>query len=117
MKQFVIDKRLLIRRLFLITLDIILVNISAYLALLARFNFNMTEVPVHYSDNVLMYAWVNTITTVFIFFLFRLYHSLWKYAGIDEVANILFACIISGIFQLVGMHFVMKLHVPRSIIH
>lgn len=114
MKQIIIDKRLFIRRLFLITLDVILVNMSAYLALLARFNFNMSEVPVYYFENISLYAGINTMTTVFIFFLFRLYQSLWEYAGIDEMANILFACIISGIFQLAGMHFVMKLHVPRS---
>ncbi|WP_455716734.1 polysaccharide biosynthesis protein, partial [Anaerosporobacter sp.] len=60
------------------------------------------------------YSLINTITTVLIFFLFRLYQSLWKYAGIDEMSNILFACVISGCIQLVGMHFVMELHVPRS---
>ncbi len=114
MKKIIMDRQLVIRRLFLITLDIVLINISAYLALLARFNFNMSEVPIYFSENIFMYAWINTITTVFVFFLFRLYHSLWKYAGIDEMANILFACLISGIFQLIGMHFIMAIHVPRS---
>ncbi len=114
MKQIIMDKQLFIRRLFLITLDIILINISAYLALLARFNFNISEVPVYFSENVLMYAVINSITTIFVFFVFRLYHSLWKYAGIEEMANILFACIISGFLQLVGMYIVMRLNVPRS---
>ncbi|WP_455717945.1 polysaccharide biosynthesis protein [Anaerosporobacter sp.] len=114
MKQIIADKKLFMRRIFIITLDIILINISAYLALLARFNFNMNELPIYYAESILKYSLINTITTVLIFFLFRLYQSLWKYAGIDEMSNILFACVISGCIQLVGMHFVMELHVPRS---
>lgn len=109
-----IEKRLLVRRLFLVTLDIILINVSAYMALLLRFNFQMSDVPTIYYENLLFYAGINTITTIIIFYLFRLYHSLWKYAGIDEVANILFACILSGICQMIGIHFIVKLHVPRS---
>lgn len=114
MIKFIIDKKLFIRRLFLIVLDSLLINISAYTALLVRFDFSLGQIPTQYADAVLSYALINTITTIIIFALFRLYNSLWRYAGIDELVNIIFACIISGVLQLIGMHFIFHIHVPRS---
>ena len=114
MKKFINDKRLFIRRLFLIVLDIILINISAFSALLVRFDFRLEQIPTNYADAVLSFAVVNTLTTIIIFTLFRLYNSLWKYAGIDELVNIIFACTTSGIIQIIAMHFVFEIHVPRS---
>lgn len=114
MKTFINDKRLFIRRLFLILLDIILINISSFAAIAIRFDFRIGEIPTHYAEAVLSYTVINTITSIILFALFRLYNSLWKYAGIDELVNVLFACVISGVIQLIGMHFILHIHVPRS---
>ena len=114
MRQFIKDKKLFIRRLFLIILDVILINIASYSALLIRFDFRLGQVPTNYSEAVLSYALYNTVTAIIIFAIFRLYNSLWKYAGIDELSNIIFACIVSGVIQLIVMHFILRIHVPRS---
>ncbi len=114
MKQFIHDKRLFIRRLFLIILDAILINLAAFSALFIRFDFRLGQIPTNYADAVLSYTVINTVTTIIIFSLFRLYNSLWRYAGIDELVNIIFACTLSGMFQLIGMHFILIIHVPRS---
>lgn len=114
MKQFIKDKKLFIRRIFLIILDVILINIASFSALLIRFDFRLGQIPTHYAEAVLSYTIINTVTAVIIFSLFRLYNSLWKYAGIDELVNIIFACTITGILQLIGMYFIMSIHVPRS---
>lgn len=114
MKQFVYDKKLYIRRLFLIVLDIILINIAAFSAIFVRFELKLGQIPTDYSDAVLSYAIVNTVTTIIFFALFRLYNSLWKYAGIDELVNIVFASTIAGVLQVIGMHFIFQIHIPRS---
>ncbi len=114
MKQFIRDKRLFIRRLFLIILDAILINIASFTALFIRFDFRLGQIPTNYAEAVLSYTIINTVTTIIIFSLFRLYNSLWKYAGIDELANIIFACLLSGALQLIGMYFILDIHVPRS---
>ncbi|SHO47101.1 polysaccharide biosynthesis protein [Anaerocolumna xylanovorans] len=114
MKQFIKDKKLFIRRLFLLLLDAIFINTAAFLALVIRFDFRISQVPTIYAEAVLSYAFVNTLLTILIFALFRLYNSLWKYAGIDELTNILFACISAGAVQLVVMHYILEIHVPRS---
>lgn len=114
MKQFMKDKKLFVRRLFLILLDTIFINIASFLALIIRFDIRISQVPIIYSEAVLSYSLANTVITIFIFALFRLYNSLWKYAGIDELTNILFACISSGLTQLVVMHYILEISVPRS---
>lgn len=114
MRQFISDKKLFIRRLFLIILDAILINVASFSALLIRFDFRLGQIPTNYAEAVLSYTVINTVTTIIIFFLFRLYNSLWKYAGIDELVNIIFACMIAGMLQLTGMHFILLIHVPRS---
>lgn len=114
MKQFIKDKKLFIRRLFLIILDVIFINVVSFLALIIRFDFRISQVPIYYSEAVLSYVLFNTLITIAIFALFRLYNSLWKYAGIDELTNILFACVVAGAVQLVVMHFILHIHLPRS---
>ncbi|MDD3173529.1 MAG: nucleoside-diphosphate sugar epimerase/dehydratase [Herbinix sp.] len=114
MKKYIIDKRLYIRRIFLIILDVILINIASFSALFFRFDFKLSTIPTYYAEAVLSYTILNTIVTIIVFALFRLYNSLWKYAGIDELVNIMFACAISGGLQILGMHFIFYIHVPRS---
>ncbi len=114
LKKFINDKKLFIRRLFLIILDAILINIASFSALFIRFDFRLGQIPTNYAEAVLSYTIVNTVTTIIIFSLFRLYNSLWKYAGIDELVNIIFACTFSGMLQVIGMHFILLIHVPRS---
>lgn len=40
---------------------------------------------------------VNTLLTLIVFTLFRLYNSLWRYASLSEVINIALACGISTV--------------------
>ncbi len=114
MKKFIADRKLFIRRLFLIILDALFINLASFLALMIRFDFRISQVPTNYSEAVLSYVFINTLLTIGIFAVFRLYNSLWKYAGIDELTNILFACVTAGAVQLTAMHFFLKIHVPRS---
>lgn len=113
-KKYINDKRLLIRRIFLILLDILLINIASFSALLVRFDFRLSMIPLNYIEAVNSYSFINTITTIILFAIFRLYNSLWKYAGIDELVNVVFAGVLSAVLQLLGMHFILHIHVPRS---
>jgi FlaA1/EpsC-like NDP-sugar epimerase len=113
MKSLFIDNKLLIRRVFLIILDVLVINVCAFLAILTRFDFSLAKIPTEYTDAVLTYVPFNTVMTIFIFYICRLYHSLWKYASIDELTNILIACILSAVAQFIGIH-IIGLHVPRS---
>lgn len=113
MKKFITDRKLFVRRLFLILFDVIFINSASFLALIIRFDFHISRIPKHFEEAVLSYALINTLLTIIIFALFRLYNSLWKYAGIDELTNILFATVTAGASQMLFMH-LLKIHVPRS---
>ena len=70
--------QLLIRRVFLIITDIILINGCVLLALVMRFDVNITSIEPQYIDNVKDTWWIFTIMTLVIFWVFRMYHSLWQ---------------------------------------
>ena len=86
--------QLLVRRFFLFLTDTFLLNACVYLSLIMRFDVGIVSIEPqyisNYVDNMLFY----TIISLLIFWVFRLYHSLWQYASIAEVYRIAEACII-----------------------
>lgn len=113
MLRLIKENKLLLRRIFLIILDCLMINVCAFMAILIRFDLSISSIPTHYLDAILAYVPWNTVITIFIFYCCRLYHSLWKYASIDEVTNVMIGCILAAAAQYIGIH-VMNLHVPRS---
>ncbi|GAA0796604.1 polysaccharide biosynthesis protein [Clostridium sp. AF19-22AC] len=91
-----------IYKVFLVLLDILFINVSSFLALWVRFNMHITEIPGEYYTSVLEVAVVNTIVTVIIFAMFRLYTSLWRFASIKELVYIIEACMVSVLFNLLA---------------
>lgn len=102
-----------LRRSFLITYDALAVIASAYLALLSRFDFRLADVPAEYIDAAWSYIPFGIVGTVIIFYIFKMYHSLWEFAGITEMQNGVVAAFFSAVAEVVGMHF-LNLFVPRS---
>lgn len=90
-----------------------MINVCAFMAILIRFDLSISSIPTHYLNAILAYVPWNTVITILIFYCCRLYHSLWKYASIDEVTNVMIGCILAAAAQYIGIH-VMNLHVPRS---
>jgi len=81
-----------------------------------RYEFHIGEVPPHFLAPVEQFLPVNVLLTVLLFFAFRLYHSLWAYAGENELQNLVVACVLSGVVNGVGLQF-FKIHtiaVPQS---
>ncbi len=104
---------LLYRRLFLITYDIIAVLIASILALMMRYDLNWRIITPEFLDSVLKYAPINVLTMLVIFYVLRLYHSLWEYAGVTEMQNSVVASFLVALVQFIGMH-ILGYRVPRS---
>lgn len=113
MQKLILDKQLIIRRIFLICLDICCIVAASIMGLLLRFDFALGKVESIYLDHLWTYLPINIICTLIIFYIFRLYHSLWLFAGITELENIISSCVISALIQLVGL-FSLDLRMPRS---
>ncbi len=83
-------------KVLLLIADIILINLSTILAQLLRNNMNLNSlIRQDQMDNIYSMVLINTIMTIVVFYFFRLYHSLWKFAGLTEAMYIIFACVIS----------------------
>ncbi len=107
------NKTLFSRQVFLIMLDIILVNIAAYLPLYFRYEFSISAINVMYLENITKYTGIQTLLMIVIFSLCHLYTSLWKYAGIDEFTNVVYACTLGTLCHFIGMR-LCKMSMPRS---
>jgi FlaA1/EpsC-like NDP-sugar epimerase len=108
-----IDKKLAMRRLFLILCDVVVICISSALGLLLRFDFQPERVEMRFIESVWNYLPIQMVTTLIIFYIFKLYHSIWRYAGIIEMQNVLSACVVSSIFQFIGFK-ILQYPIPRS---
>lgn len=115
MLKQIVDKKLLYRRFVLIICDIIIILAASALGLLFRFDFMIENIDQIYIDSVLSYLPINIILTIGIFYAFKLYHSLWSFAGVTEMQNIFMASVVAAISQFIGMH-LLDLTIYRSYI-
>ena len=100
----------------LMLLDIFSIFTAYGFALMLRFDFVFSHVvadsPAHIG-NYLRSMPVWCAVTVLVFFLMRLYHSIWRQASVAELRSIILTfLLLLPCYALIG--FVMKLHLPRS---
>lgn len=98
------DQQLLIRRILLIMYDILAIIGTSGLTILLRFNLNYAAVELQYIQMMWKYLPINIICTLVIFMLFKLYSSIWQYAGPIEAGNVVMACGVSVVVQFIGYH-------------
>lgn len=113
MKTLTETNQLLFKRIILIVYDIIAVVASSLLALLIRFEGRYIEIPREYISRSLQYIPAIIVITLIIFYGFRLYSSLWTYAGAPELINITFASALSAMVQMMVM-VIFDVRMPRS---
>lgn len=105
------------RKFFLVLYDILAVLISGYLALCVRFDFSFSEIPTNYEYVMLRVMPYSIVITILIFIIFRLYSSLWTYAGMVEIVNIASAGIVAGFAEILLIMILNKnvsVPMPRS---
>ena len=113
MKMWIERNQLLLKKLGLAVYDMFAVVISSLLALLLRFEGKYNEIPREYIDRSLQYISIVIVVTLVIFYVLRLYGSLWSYAGATELMNIVAASIMSAGIQM-GVIVLMDMRMPRS---
>ncbi len=113
MKKYKGNIKLLIRQISLLVLDAITINMAAFFALAIRFDFRINDIDPVFVKSVITYIPINTVITLGILAVFRLYNSLWQYAGTTEALYILWSVAVCSIIQCLGM-LLLNLPVPRS---
>ena len=87
----IFNVKLLYRRTCLIVYDIISVIAASYLALLMRYSFEISAIPDHFMDPINRFLPLNILLTLAILYCFKMYHSLWAFAGETELQNLVVA--------------------------
>ena len=99
------------KNFILIILDIVLINLAYILALYLRFDGNIPQLFMEtYINNVIAISLIKII----VFYFFKLYKSIWKYASIDEMIDIVLASIVANALAMAYMTLT-QVNMPRSI--
>lgn len=120
MKRLIQNKALFLRRTGLVIYDIVAIIIASALGLLMRFDLSYSAISNKWwIEMIWRYMPFNIILTILVFAMFKLYQSLWTYAGIAEMGSTIEACIVASLVQALGMNIMGKLcswssRMPRS---
>jgi len=97
----------------LLLVDICVIQFSSFMGLWMRFDMRLQSIPENYRMAAVKYAIPYTLITLVIFYVFRMYSSMWSVAGVREACHIVFACVLTSLCQIAGMT-MLQLNVPRS---
>ncbi len=105
------------RRVGLVIYDVLSILAASFLAILFRFEFHFDQIPMYFIEPIERFLPISIALTILILYLFKLYDSLWAYAGENELQNLVVACVLSGIVNAIGLQFTNYKHtqpVPQS---
>jgi FlaA1/EpsC-like NDP-sugar epimerase len=115
-------KMSLLYRGLLVIWDVFCINACSFLALFMRYDLNIErflksgiteDYPLGYVATLQELMIFNTIVTLIVFALFRLYNSMWRFAGVEEVLNIVLASGVSAVIHFLTI-FGTYHRMPRS---
>lgn len=114
MKKYKNFLKIPINRIFaLVLFDIMAIVIASFAALYIRFDFSFSAIPLQYLrmfEKIIPY---NLVITLLLFFVWKLYKSVWRFASATELVNIVFATTCAAIAQFLICQ-IMDINMPRS---
>lgn len=107
---------LYIKKSLFVIYDICAIIIACMLSLLVRFEFSIEIGNKIYFERALEILPVLVLLTILVFIVFRMYSSIWRYAGAREMFYIACACVIAGILYPITVMVAIreKVPMPRS---
>ena len=87
--------------LFLMVYDAVAVTGAFFLALLLRFDFRFSMIPSQYFIPWARFAPLYAVMCVAVFYVFRLYKSIWRFASYTELERMVLATFVTGVFHIV----------------
>lgn len=112
-KSFEINTTLLWRRAALMLLDAVVIAVAMIGALWIRMDLRFSLIDPLFLEAVHDYLWINVISTVILYWIFKLYTSLWRFASTEELKYIFCSSAGSTVLQYIGMT-LMGYYMPRS---
>ncbi|MGV2641258.1 polysaccharide biosynthesis protein, partial [Clostridium perfringens] len=97
-----------VKGILLVLIDILLINIAYIFSMLVRFAFNgpvLGDIPSEQWSLYLKWMPLIAIIYVVLFAFFKMYKSLWSFAGLDEVMKGVAACLLGCLINVIIMLF------------
>lgn len=101
----VINAQLFYRKACLIIYDIGSILVTSFLPLIMRYD-ELDAIPEYFINTIIRFLPFNLVLSLVIFYLFRLYNSLWAFAGENELQNLVVACFLSSAVNGIGLNVV-----------
>ena len=94
--------------LWLMLYDVVAVNAAYIVALWVRFDCRYSLIPDVYLRAFLKFAPWYTVFSIVVYWVLRLYKSVWRFASFSELFRIGAANIVTGLFQIIGITLFLK---------
>lgn len=104
-----------IRIIALMCIDSIFVALALFLALVLRFEGDLSGQYAQFVRHALYLLPYYIILTLTFMYIFRLYHRMWQYASIGELYGILKATTTSSVLMVLCIYTIDLPHLPRSV--
>jgi FlaA1/EpsC-like NDP-sugar epimerase len=104
-----------IRIIALMCIDAIFIALALILALVLRFEGDLSGQYGQYLNNAIYLLPYYIILTIAFMHIFRLYHRMWQYASIGELYGILKATTTSSVLIVLSIYTIDLPHLPRSV--
>ena len=107
------DLKWVAHSIVVILADLAVVMCSYFAALWIRFDMQFGKIPDEYFKTYLRIMPVWCVITIVVFFLFKLYHSIWTYVSIDEAFVMIKAYSVLVCCYILSKY-IMEIDMPRS---
>ena len=97
------NKKLIPRVLLLVIMDIVIISLSAFLALLTRFDFSISTGAMEFLSRLEMVVPFFVLFSIVVYIPLKLYNSLWEFAGVEELLRIVAAVAIICLAQVLAI--------------
>lgn len=101
------------RIIALLLLDVMDIIIASFAALFIRFEFSFRAIEPVFLERYESIIVPVILFTLFFFYIWRLYKSVWRYASANELVNVVMACSCTAILQILYCHFTDN-YMPKS---
>ncbi|MGN0306318.1 MAG: polysaccharide biosynthesis protein [Lachnospiraceae bacterium] len=103
MNKNTFNRQLFSRRAGLMLYDVASVLAASFLAISMRYEFNYDMIPSYFLETIARFLPFNVVITLAVFYVFRLYHSLWAFAGENELQNVVVASFLASAVNGLGL--------------
>lgn len=89
------------RILILLILDIMAILVASFMSIFLRFEFKFSDIPRYFLDRYINILPFTIVVTLVLFWVWKLYKSVWRYASATEMVNIAMATTCAAVVQTI----------------